>query len=167
MVIVPQTTPGSWKTRRKSPSARAPSPPPPTGCRPRRPRPKLARRRPCRRPRWGKRVGKVGKSLGIFEGFYSKNCRDDQEISRFWWNWIGNMWIYHDLSGNMCYLRWLTTKLGWGAGAQILSIPGGSFIDVDDVGVWRAKDTGRVGQILLRSPGNKEANLALLYVNGI
>jgi hypothetical protein len=77
------------------------------------------------------------------------------------------MWIYHDLSGNMCYLRWLTTKLGWGAGAQTLGIPGGSFIDVDDVGVWRAKDTGRVGQTLLRSPGNKEANLALLYVNGI
>ena len=68
---------------------------------------------------------KSGQIVGDFEGFYSKNCRDDQEISRFWWNWIGNMWIYHDLSGNMCYLRWLTTKLGWGAGAQTLSIPGG------------------------------------------
>lgn len=118
-------------------------------------------------PKVGEKGWKSGQIVGDFEGFYSKNCRDDQEISRFWWNWIGNMWIYHDLSGNMCYLRWLTTKLGWGAGAQTLGIPGGSFIDVDDVGVWRAKDTGRVGQILLRSPGNKEANLALLYVNGI
>ena len=107
MVISPQATPGSWKTRRKSPSARAPSPPPPTGCRPRRPRPKLARRRPCRRPRWGKRVGKVGKSLGILRDPIAKNCGDDLEISWFWWNWIGNMWIYHDLSGNICYLRWL------------------------------------------------------------
>lgn len=48
-----------------------------------------------------------GEIVGDFEGFYSKNCGDDPEISGFWWNWIGNMWIYHDLSGNLCYLRWL------------------------------------------------------------